>query len=36
MALQLVVVDGLVEQVFYIGNPDKLRGIAAADVGTGT
>jgi RNA polymerase sigma-70 factor (ECF subfamily) len=30
MALQLVVVDGLVEQVFYIGNPEKLRGIAAA------
>ena len=29
MALQLVVVDGLVEQVLYIGNPDKLAGIAA-------
>jgi RNA polymerase sigma-70 factor (ECF subfamily) len=36
MALQLVVVDGLVEQVFYIGNPEKLRGIAAAGVGGGT
>jgi RNA polymerase sigma-70 factor (ECF subfamily) len=30
MALQLVLVDGLVEQVFYMGNPEKLAGIAAA------
>jgi RNA polymerase sigma-70 factor (ECF subfamily) len=30
MALQLVLVDGLVDQVFYMGNPDKLAGIAAA------
>jgi RNA polymerase sigma-70 factor (TIGR02957 family) len=30
MALQLVLVDGLVEQVLYMGNPDKLAGIAAA------
>jgi RNA polymerase sigma-70 factor (ECF subfamily) len=30
MALQLVLVDGLVEQVFYMGNPDKLAGLAAA------
>jgi RNA polymerase sigma-70 factor (ECF subfamily) len=36
MALQLVVVDGLVEQVFYIGNPEKLRGIAGAGVGGAT
>jgi RNA polymerase sigma-70 factor (ECF subfamily) len=28
MALQLVLVDGLVTQVLYIGNPDKLRGLA--------
>jgi RNA polymerase sigma-70 factor (ECF subfamily) len=35
MALQLVVVGGLVEQVLYIGNPDKLAGIAAG-VGGGT
>jgi len=31
MALQLVVVDGLVERVFYIANPDKLAGVAAAE-----
>jgi RNA polymerase sigma-70 factor (TIGR02957 family) len=30
MALQLVLVDGLVEQVLYMGNPDKLAGIAGA------
>jgi RNA polymerase sigma-70 factor (ECF subfamily) len=30
MALQLVLVDGLVDQVLYMGNPDKLAGIAAA------
>jgi RNA polymerase sigma-70 factor (ECF subfamily) len=30
MALQVVLVDGLVEQVLYMGNPDKLAGIAAA------
>jgi RNA polymerase sigma-70 factor (ECF subfamily) len=30
MALQLVLVDGLVEQVFFMGNPDKLAGIAGA------
>jgi RNA polymerase sigma-70 factor (ECF subfamily) len=34
MALQLVLVDGLVEQVFYMGNPDKLAGIAGASGGT--
>jgi RNA polymerase sigma-70 factor (ECF subfamily) len=28
MALQLVVVHGLVEQVLYVANPDKLAGIA--------
>jgi RNA polymerase sigma-70 factor (TIGR02957 family) len=33
MALQLVLVDGLVEQVLYMGNPDKLAGIAAAPGG---
>jgi len=31
MALQLVLVDGLVEQVLYIANPDKLAGIGAAE-----
>jgi RNA polymerase sigma-70 factor (ECF subfamily) len=36
MALQLVVADGLVQQIFYVANPDKLRGIAAAGVGGGT
>jgi RNA polymerase sigma-70 factor, ECF subfamily len=30
MALQLVLVDGLIDQVLFIGNPDKLAGIAAA------
>jgi RNA polymerase sigma-70 factor (ECF subfamily) len=30
MALQLVLVDGLVEQVLYVANPEKLAGIAAA------
>jgi RNA polymerase sigma-70 factor (TIGR02957 family) len=30
MALQLVLVDGLVDQVMYMGNPDKLAGIARA------
>jgi RNA polymerase sigma-70 factor (TIGR02957 family) len=30
MALQLVLVDGLVDQVMYMGNPDKLAGIAGA------
>ncbi|MGY1617725.1 RNA polymerase sigma-70 factor [Geodermatophilus sp. SYSU D00691] len=29
MALQLVLVDGLVEQVLLMGNPDKLAGLAA-------
>jgi predicted transcriptional regulator len=28
MALQLVLVDGLVEQVLYVANPDKLAGLA--------
>jgi RNA polymerase sigma-70 factor (ECF subfamily) len=28
MALQLVLVDGLVEQVLFMGNPDKLAGLA--------
>ena len=28
MALQLVLADGLVEQVFYVANPDKLAGLA--------
>jgi RNA polymerase sigma-70 factor (ECF subfamily) len=27
MALQLVLVDGLVEQVLYVANPDKLAGL---------
>jgi RNA polymerase sigma-70 factor (ECF subfamily) len=30
MALQLLLVDGLVAQVFYVANPEKLAGIAAA------
>ena len=30
MALQLVLVDGLVDQVLYMANPDKLAGIARA------
>jgi RNA polymerase sigma-70 factor (TIGR02957 family) len=30
LALQLVLVDGLVEQVLFIANPEKLAGIAAA------
>ena len=29
MALQLVLVDGLVEQVLYVANPDKLAGLAS-------
>jgi RNA polymerase sigma-70 factor (ECF subfamily) len=33
MALQLVIAGGLVQQVFYVANPDKLRGIAGAGVG---
>lgn len=33
MALQLVVADGLVQQVFYVANPDKLRGVAAGGSG---
>lgn len=28
MALQLVLVDGLVDQVLYVANPDKLAGLA--------
>jgi RNA polymerase sigma-70 factor (ECF subfamily) len=28
MALQLVLADGLVEQVLYVANPDKLSGLA--------
>jgi RNA polymerase sigma-70 factor (ECF subfamily) len=28
MALQLVLADGLVEQVLYVANPDKLAGLA--------
>jgi RNA polymerase sigma-70 factor (ECF subfamily) len=36
MALQLLLVDGLVAQVLYIGNPEKLAGIAGADVGSRT
>jgi RNA polymerase sigma-70 factor (TIGR02957 family) len=28
MALQLVLVDGLVEQILFMGNPDKLAGLA--------
>jgi hypothetical protein len=35
MTLQLVLLDGLVAQVLYVGNPDKLAGIAAG-VGGGT
>ena len=31
MALQLVVADGLVTQVLFMGNPDKLRGLSAAE-----
>jgi RNA polymerase sigma-70 factor (ECF subfamily) len=31
MALQLVLVGGLVEQVLYVGNPDKLAGIGAVE-----
>ncbi|WP_448626910.1 RNA polymerase sigma-70 factor [Geodermatophilus sp. URMC 64] len=34
MALQLVLVDGLVDRVFFMGNPDKLAGIAGAPGGT--
>ena len=30
MALQLVLADGLVQQVLYVANPDKLAGIGAA------
>jgi RNA polymerase sigma-70 factor (ECF subfamily) len=30
MALQLVVADGLIEQVLYVANPDKLAGLAVA------
>ena len=29
MALQLVLVDGLVEQVLYVANPEKLAGLGA-------
>jgi RNA polymerase sigma-70 factor (ECF subfamily) len=35
MALQLVLVDGLVEQILYMGNPDKLAGLGAPPGGTG-
>jgi RNA polymerase sigma factor (sigma-70 family) len=28
LALQLVLVDGLVEQILFMGNPDKLAGLA--------
>ena len=28
MALQLVLADGLVEQVLYVANPDKLTGLS--------
>ena len=28
MALQLVLADGLVEQVLYVANPEKLAGLA--------
>jgi hypothetical protein len=28
MALQLVLADGLVEQVLFVANPDKLAGLA--------
>jgi RNA polymerase sigma-70 factor (ECF subfamily) len=31
MALQLVLADGLVEQVLFMGNPDKLRGLNAGE-----
>jgi RNA polymerase sigma-70 factor (ECF subfamily) len=31
MALQLVVADGLVTQVLFMGNPDKLRGLSAEE-----
>jgi hypothetical protein len=27
MALQLVLADGLVEQVLFVANPDKLAGL---------
>jgi RNA polymerase sigma-70 factor (TIGR02957 family) len=30
MALQLVLAQGLVEQVLYVANPDKLRGLVVA------
>ena len=30
MALQLVLADGLIEEVLYVANPDKLAGIGAA------
>jgi RNA polymerase sigma-70 factor (ECF subfamily) len=36
MALQLLLVDGLVAQVLYIGNPETLAGLAGADVGSRT
>jgi RNA polymerase sigma-70 factor (TIGR02957 family) len=30
LAIQLALVDGLVEQVWFMGNPDKLAGLAVA------
>jgi RNA polymerase sigma-70 factor (ECF subfamily) len=33
MALQLVLADGLVEQVLYVANPDKLAGLGSAPGG---
>jgi hypothetical protein len=33
MALQLVLVDGLVEQVLYVANPEKLAGLVVTDRG---
>ena len=36
LAAQLLLVDGRVQQVLLVRNPDKLGGIAAASVGDGT
>lgn len=34
VAMSLVVADGLVEQVLVVRNPDKLRGLRTADLGS--
>ena len=34
MTMSLVVADGLVEQVLVVRNPDKLRGLRTADLGS--